>query len=39
MDNTMYDALKLKKFPDITYKLTKATLKTCAIQGTPGVSL
>jgi polyisoprenoid-binding protein YceI len=28
MDNTMYEALKLKQFSDITYKLTKATLKT-----------
>jgi polyisoprenoid-binding protein YceI len=28
MDNTMYDAMKLKQFPTITYKLTKATLKS-----------
>jgi polyisoprenoid-binding protein YceI len=27
MDNTMYDALNLKKFPAISYHLTKATLK------------
>jgi hypothetical protein len=26
MDDTMYDSLHLKKFPAITYKLTKATL-------------
>jgi hypothetical protein len=28
MDNTMYDALHLKKFPTITYKLATATLKS-----------
>jgi polyisoprenoid-binding protein YceI len=28
MDNTMYDALKLKQFPTITYTLTKTTLKS-----------
>ena len=28
MDKTMYDALKLNQFPNITYKLTKASLKT-----------
>jgi polyisoprenoid-binding protein YceI len=28
MDNTMYDALKMKQFPSITYRLTKATLKS-----------
>jgi polyisoprenoid-binding protein YceI len=28
MDNTMYDALKLKTFPAITYKLTAGSLKT-----------
>lgn len=28
MDNTMYDALNLKKFPTIVYKLTSATLKS-----------
>lgn len=28
MDDTMYDALKIKQFPTITYGLTKAGLKT-----------
>jgi polyisoprenoid-binding protein YceI len=28
MDNTMYDAMKLKQFPSIAYKLTKANLKS-----------
>jgi len=28
MDSTMYDALKLKQFPSITFSLTKANLKT-----------
>ena len=28
MDNTMYDALKLKQFPTIAYRLTKASLKS-----------
>ena len=36
MDNTMYDALRLKKFPTITYKLTKAALTSVsAKEGSP----
>jgi len=36
MDNTMYDALKLKQYPTITYKLTAASLKSVPSQ--PGAA-
>jgi polyisoprenoid-binding protein YceI len=35
MDNTMYDALNSKKFPNITYHLTSADLKSAPTKADP----